>query len=322
MVEVVRLTTVHPALVHFTIGALPVIVVGYAVAARTRSERWTFAADLALVLTAALTIATAVSGLVANALVPWPGGLALWRWLHLGFGVASAVLLLGFAAARLWRRRRRSGASGTATLACALAITLVVGFTGWIGGEVLVFRSGIAVRAAGEGALAPPVVRAKKPKDLVDAMDRLRAAWASAETTTSTMIVQEPRERDFATIEGDARQMTTLARWIAAEGPAWMPNASAPSEHHADPEDPADHAHQHAHEHHAHPDHGHAAMTVGQHLTLMARDLAAQAVALEQAAHARDVTKTVRLVGDIQTQCAGCHRELRWATSPVPQALR
>jgi hypothetical protein len=304
MIEVVRLMTVHPALVHFTIGALPVIVLGYAIAARRQSERWTFAADVALVITALLTVATAAFGLVSNAVVPWPGGLALWRWLHLGFGAASTVFLLGFAAVRLWRRRRVQ-TSGRQTVLYAVAMALIIVFTGWIGGEVLVFRAGMAVRAAGDGALAPPAVRPKTPKNLEDAMGRLRAAWAASESTTSAMIVQEPSDRDFATIERSAAEMTTLTRWIAREGPAWMSNASQPSEHRGDEDD-----------------HAQRPMTVGEHLTLMAHDLEEKTVALERAAHARDLTRTAQLVGDVQAGCADCHLELRWPPPASPQALR
>ena len=304
MIEVVRLSTVHPALVHFTIGALPLIVFAYAIAARRRSERWTFAADAALVVTAALTIATAAFGLVSNAVVPWPGGLELWRWLHLGFGAASAAALLALAAVRLSQRRTGS-TSGGGTFIAALVIALAIGFTGWVGGEVLVFRSGVAVRAAGDGALAPPAVRARSPKHLLDAMDRLRAAWAAAESTTSAMIVQQPSDRDFRAIEDDARGMSQLSAWIATEGPRSLPNASQLIAHHHEAD---------AHEH--------APMTAGEHLSVMARELGEKTASLEKAARARDVVGTARLLGAIQADCAECHAELRWQAPAARQAQR
>lgn len=39
--EIIRLVTVHPMLVHFTLGGLPLIILAYAVAARRQSARWT-----------------------------------------------------------------------------------------------------------------------------------------------------------------------------------------------------------------------------------------------------------------------------------------
>lgn len=315
--EIVRLVTIHPALVHFTIGALPAIVVAYGVAARRRSERWTFAADVALGITAVLTLATAAFGLVSNAVLVWPDSLELWRWLHLGFGAASTVLLLALAGGRLlWPRP--AGPSGGRTFLWALGTALIVGFTGWVGGEVLVYRSGMAVRAAGDGALAPPVWRPKTPKNLLDAMEQLRALWASAESTTAVMIVQEPRDRDLASVEGDAHRMTVLTRWIASEGAKTMPNASQPSEHHAEAGEHEGHTHPAGAP--AHPDAGRP-MTVGEHLALMARELAEKTLALEAAAHARDVVRTARFVGEIQSACAHCHDELRWHAPPQRQVL-
>src|SRR5512134_3358792 len=104
----IRATTVHPALVHFTLGVVPVFLVAYAIASARRSPRWTFAGDVAVWIGAALTPATVASGLVSNALVSWPGGMQVWRWLHLGLAVASAVLFLALAVARLRALRREA----------------------------------------------------------------------------------------------------------------------------------------------------------------------------------------------------------------------
>jgi hypothetical protein len=300
MLQVVRLMTVHPALVHCTLGALPVTVVAYGVAARRKSERWTFAGDVTVSVTALLTLATFAFGLVSNAVVPWPDGVQLWRWLHLGFGVASTVLLIVFAAVRLARRRVANGSGGGAFWA-ALAISLVVGFTGWVGGEVLVFRSGMAVQAAGNGTLSPPVVRNRTPKDLDDAMDRLRAAWASASTTTSRMIAVEPSAPDFDAVASDAGRLGELAAWVATDGPRSLPNRDQPSEHHEEGE--------------VH------AMTVGQHLSLMARDLEEASRKLERAARRRDLEHTAQLMGAVSGECADCHVEMRWP-APSEQARR
>ena len=137
MLEGVRLVTVHPALVHFTLGGLPILVLAYAIAAWRRSERWTFTGDMALFVTASITVLTAAFGLVSNWTVPWPGGLDVWRWLHVAVGVATTVLLLAFAFARAVARRR-GGSSGKGVVAVALLVSSVAAFAGWIGGDVLV----------------------------------------------------------------------------------------------------------------------------------------------------------------------------------------
>src|SRR5262245_24453735 len=198
---ILRLETIHPSLVHVTIGALPIIVVAYAVAAWRRSHAWSFAGDVALVTTAAFTLATGASGLVSNAVVPWPGGIELWRWLHLGLGIASTVLLGTFAVARLVLRRR-DPATGPRTCAAALAVACVIIATGWIGGDVLVFSSGMAVTAAGDGALAPPVYPAASPPlDFLDAMRKVRASWAAITTQVAWMLVHEPRDERYAAVK-------------------------------------------------------------------------------------------------------------------------
>src|SRR5690242_2598041 len=99
MLHAVRVVTVHPALVHFTIGALPIFALAYLVAAARKSERYSLVGDVALVIGASLTVAAAAFGLAAFLLVGWPGGFERWRWLHLGLGVAVTVLWIGFAVA-------------------------------------------------------------------------------------------------------------------------------------------------------------------------------------------------------------------------------
>ncbi|HEY2747271.1 MAG TPA: DUF2231 domain-containing protein [Polyangia bacterium] len=208
----------HPALAHFTIGGLPLIVIAYAMAVRRRSPAWTFVGDVALIVTAALTLATGIFDLVSNAVVSWPGGIEKWRWLHLGFGVTTTALLAILAALRIVFRRG-DVAIGRAMFAAALAVAAVAGFTGWIGGEVLVFHSGMAVRAAGDGALAPPVRDSDaRPKDFLDAMRQARAAWASINTHLAWMLVQHPRDEDFRRIELDARRMQAVCKVMADEG--------------------------------------------------------------------------------------------------------
>src|SRR6476619_5670033 len=140
MFHVIRLATIHPLLVHFTIGGLPLVVIAYAMTARQRSQSWTAIGDAALFVTALLTLGTGTFGLVSNAVVPWPGGPELWRWLHLALGGTLTLALASFAVVRVFRRRL--GPTGVGTLLAALFVAGIAGATGWIGGEVLVFPGG------------------------------------------------------------------------------------------------------------------------------------------------------------------------------------
>jgi uncharacterized membrane protein len=279
--EIIRLVTVHPALVHFTIGALPIIVLSYGLAWLRRSERWTFAGDVALFVTAILTLFVAGFGLVSYLVLDWPGGLGPWPLLHLIFGLATASLLAGFALSRA-RARRQRAASGGKALSAAAAIAVIALFTGWIGGEVLVFRSGIAVLAAADGALAPPPWRAAvgDPDDLHDAMERLRGHWAVTETEIARMLVAAPSEERFDAVAHHAGHMRRVGQWMVRQGEG----AAEPI-----------------------ADGGFAA-----ELSAMARVFDDRARAVQERARAGDIAGLAAAAGEVSTSCASCHLHLRW----------
>jgi len=106
VINVIRLVTVHPFLVHFTIGILPVMVLGYAAAVWLKSERWSFVGDAAAAACAGITLLTMSFGLISNFYLRWPGGLWLWHYLHMGLGIGSTLALVIFATIRLMTRRR------------------------------------------------------------------------------------------------------------------------------------------------------------------------------------------------------------------------
>lgn len=292
--DVIRLLTVHPALVHFTIGTLPVIVLAYAVARWRSSAAWTFAADVTLFVTAALTLLTSAFGLIAFLMVDWPGGLGLWRWLHFGLGVASTVLLVGFA---LWRAyaRRRSQRTGGGTALASAGVALVVLAAGWVGGEALVFHGGIAVKAAGNGALAPPTVQdSGTPENLHDAMHHLRAHWAAIELAVAGMVVERPSDEAFDDIARHARVLESTATWLSSYD---------------------EHAPEHAHEHEPVAQLGGAAatsMSFNEKIASMSPMLESRAGALREAAHARDLPAVATEAGELTKLCASCHDQLRW----------
>jgi uncharacterized membrane protein len=297
MLTVARISTVHPALVHLTIGGLVVAALAYVGAAWRRSERLSFAGDVALLTTAASTLLAAAFGGVAYAVAEWPGGLETWSGLHLAFGIATTVLLAAFAGVRLARRKHPTG---RATAVAAVVVLLVTTFTGWIGGEVLAYHSGIAVRAAGEGALSPPLSPHRESgHNLADTMDSLRAVWADAVTTQAKMLVQRPSDAGFATLGQSGKALGRLASWMESEGALSLPDADQPlRSHHG--------------EHPGAAEMQHGVETRREHLAEMARDFGKHAAALAGAADAHDLEAAAGALGLIASDCAGCHDELRW----------
>ncbi|MFI5288686.1 MAG: DUF2231 domain-containing protein [Polyangia bacterium] len=272
MLTVVRLVTIHPVLTHFTIGGLPLIVIGYAIAVWRRSPAWTLVGDAALVVTAVLTLFTFAFGLVSNFVLPWPGGIAIWRWVHLGFGVATTVALVTFAALRLRYRRPGVAAHASALVGVVIVAGLIL-FTGWVGGEVLVYHSGMAVGAAADGALALPVGHSE-PKDFLGAMRQVRGSWASIETQLAWMLVHHPRDQGFSRIEADARRLGELTGRMVDFG------AKAP----------------------------HSADT----LVALAEALGGDADDIAEAAKDKSLQKLAHAVGEASSTCADCHEAVRW----------
>jgi hypothetical protein len=300
MLELLRINTVHPALVHVTIGGIVVATVAYLGAGWRRSERYSFAGDVALVVTAAVTLVAAAAGIVAYAVTTWPGDLETWRVLHLAFGIATTVLLVTFAGVRLARRRYPTGRAAAVSAVAVLGVTT---FTGWIGGEVLAYHGGIAVRAAGEGVLSPPLSAGAGPGgDLADTMDSVRAVWAEAVTTHARMLVRQPSDESFATLAENGKTLGMLASWIEEQGALSLPRAQQPL--------PSHHGGVH------HP--GAAEMqsgvpeTRGEHLAEMARTFGKHAETLAATARAHDLEGAAGALGLIAGDCAGCHEELRW----------
>lgn len=295
MFELIRITTVHPALVHLPLGILFLAVVLYVIAAARHSERWTFAADVAAWFGAATALLAGIFGFVSYYTVEWPGGLEPWPQLHLGMGVATVVLSAAFALTRAWRRRK-SPVVGAGWAAGAVALGLVAAFTGYVGGEVLVFHAGMAVQGAARGSLAPSLSwPGSPPEDVEDAMGRLRGAFAAASTTHQHILVEHPTEEQFREVARAAGHMQEVARWLEQQ--------------HESEDEQAPHGAEAGtggsggeHENHA-------------HLARMAGPLLDASRALEEAAQAHDVPGMSHALGDTMAACASCHTHLRWKAS-------
>lgn len=284
----VRLETIHPMLVHLTIGGAVLLVIAYAVSAIRRSEQWSFAGDVILLVTTLITLATAAFGLISNWALPWPGGLGLWRWLHLGLGVLSTALL-GTITYTRWRKRIGHAESKSAgVLFGSIATMLVVFGCGWVGGEVLVYHGGMAVKAAGYGALAPSVFPSKKPPgSLHDSMYEIRGAWSPITTTTAEMLVHQPAPEKFKKIEENALRLDELGQWIQGKA---KPHEYMQSKNEGD-----DYKGQRE-----------------KNFQQMSAELARLAKQLADAAKERDIEKSTQTASEMTNLCASCHYALRW----------
>jgi len=264
-----------------TVGAVPLLVGAYVLAWKLRSPRWTFVGDATLVLTAGISLFTFAFGMVSNFAQPWPAGLGTWRALHLAFGAASSALLVAFAVARVASRRVQRVTcvtcvtSGGRSAACALATAMCIGWTGWIGGEVLTYHAGLAVAGAAGGALAPELGRSPpRPTDLRGAMGDLRFAWASIDTQLAAMVVNKPSDGAYAAVEGYARHLGQVASWMGTGAAV---------------RDPADEAQIRSH----------------------ASALRGRAAELENAARGRDLEALEGAFADTTRVCLDCHDLLR-----------
>lgn len=304
--EPIRLVTIHPALVHVTLGAIPILVLAYIVGWRRRSERWTFVGDVTLGVVAAATVIAAVFGLVAFVRVDWPGGIGFWRWLHLGLGVTATLLLVAFAGVRFAKHRARPVGGGGSAWASILIGGLVLG-TGWVGGEVLVFHAGIAVKAAGEGALAPPIQPDRgAARDLETAMHRIREAWARITTSVATMIVEEPRQQLFRQIARDAGELKRHAAQVAGQG------ETTDSHAHAVDSGRARYARLGSPPSSTETDHDHATQRDDHGLASMAGELERHAARMEALALEQRLPDLATQLGETTALCAHCHQEMRW----------
>jgi uncharacterized membrane protein len=310
--SLIRLVTVHPVLVHLTLGLIPLMVLAYLLATLLGSARWAFVADVALYGAAVVTIATVAFGLVSYLELPWPGGLSPWSALHLAFGVTTAVALLSFSGYRIGNRRQRPN-GGWPAVASSLVVAAFATFTGWIGGELLVYHAGMGVRAAGNGALAPTtrvpdLARPPHPSGMEDAMADLRGNWAAIETANAHMLVEHPDDATFDQIAHRATRISQLAAWVAQHAaahehppaPGGQPSATAPASpasHAAVEPPPAAPAEQ--------PDEHRRAAELAGELQRRADELGA-------AASAHDIIRVTADVGRVAETCATCHHETRW----------
>lgn len=298
MFEALRAVTLHPAIVHVPLGCLPMVVVAYTMGAARVSERWMFAGDVALGVASLGALFAGVLGYVAYFNVEWPGGLGPWPIVHLALGTATVLAVAALAALR-WRARRLvpERISKASWAVGSGLVTLLALMTGYVGGEILVFHGGIAVKGGAGGVLSPPLaVRDSSPASLHDAMDRLRPLWASCVTLTAAATVEGPSDATFDAVADHARRMQKLARWLydwggaqrglAAESPTKATTDAERSERRS-------------------------------RLQRLARGLGDSTFQLEQAAIQRKLPELVTALAATTNSCIECHQHASWQANPT-----
>jgi uncharacterized membrane protein len=294
MFDMARLAMIHPALVHLPLGVIPFMLLAYVVAAARRSPAWEFTADVALLFSAIVTTIAGAFGYVSYLRLSWPGGLEPWPLVHLVLGTTTTVAVWLLAVFR-WRAVRRERGTAQASKPAlgwslgALMVTLLALATGYIGGEVLVFHAGMAVKASGSGALAPPLSLSEvSPTSVHEVMARLRPLWARDVAGVSRAVVYRPDAIDFASVSKDAAQIGRLARWLSDWGNRPDQSSSDRGEKH-------------------------------RALAREASKLEQSAQQLARAAQREELTAVIAAVGEVTQRCAECHAEHRWK-QPVARA--
>jgi uncharacterized membrane protein len=294
MFDIAPLSTLHPALVHLPLGVLPFMLLAYAVAAVRRSQAWGFTADVALWFSTVVTTLAAAFGYVSYFRLSWPGGLEPWPIAHLVLGTLTTIAVWAMAVFR-WRaiKRERNVAEppspGPAWSIGALAVTVLALATGYIGGEVLVFHAGMAVKASGSGALAPPLaISDVSPTSVHESMERLRPLWARNIVGIGRAVVNRPDALDFAIVAKDATRMGKLARWLTDWGNQSV--SATPG---------------HAEENRA--------------LARDASKLEQSVDQLAQAAKREDLSAAIAAMSEVTQRCAECHADHRWK-QPIANA--
>jgi uncharacterized membrane protein len=268
----VRLVTVHPALVHLPLGIAALAVMAFCWAATRRSERWTFVADVALWACTLGALLASAFGFVSFFTLRWPGGLRPWPQLHLAFGSASASLLLALSVVRARARQRGHTSTGWGSAALMLVVGAVVAFTGWVGGELLVFRDGMAVAAAGDGALAPAHSSRALPEpqtgDVLSVMGQVRGAFAEIETELTEAIANGYPPTLARQVDAHAARLQQLAAWLEQQQ--------------------------------------------GSDFQHFASQLSRHVAELRSEAAAGKLRPMLAAAGSIEQTCAACHERLRW----------
>lgn len=290
--DIVRINTLHPALVHLPLGIIPLCLLAYFVAASmgaARGGRWVFVGDVALASAVVVTTLSAAAGYLAYFRLQWPGALDPWPLVHLVLGTSTTVgiwLIAGFRYRALKRSSSEARVSSARAQRWSLplsmtGITVAALATGYIGGEVLVFHGGMAVKAGAQGMLAPPLrVDHRSPDSLHDAMHKMRGLWASSVAVSTRALTETPAAEHFRQIADDAEGLQKLTRWVID----WAHQPKPDAQHHAD-------------------------------LDRLAQEMEDQALKLEQAATQADLPATLDALGKVSAACASCHVQARWHNS-------
>jgi uncharacterized membrane protein len=138
----VRLSEVHPSLVHFPIALLPAAVGADLLARLTDSDGLAEAGRVLMPVAAASAVVSAAAGLVAQEEVVAEGTARDLLTTHRTLNLALTAVGTAMAAYRMSRRR-----AGAGYLAVGLAGLGVLGYSAYLGGK-MVYEHGVGVKPA------------------------------------------------------------------------------------------------------------------------------------------------------------------------------
>jgi uncharacterized membrane protein len=165
-----RLHELHPMLVHFPLALLP-LAVAADLAGRATGRRGLLGLGRgAIGVAAAGAVGSVVTGLIAGAEVNVEGRSRDMLMTHRNLNVAATLVTIAMA---LWRRRQDRPSA--AYLGTGLAGIGVVGYTAYLGGE-LVYQYGVGVGPA-KGVWRPDAPKLRKGETRAFARDAAVDVW-------------------------------------------------------------------------------------------------------------------------------------------------
>jgi uncharacterized membrane protein len=139
----IRLSEVHPSLVHFPIALLPTALAADAVGSATRNRELFAIGRWGIVLAAASAAVAGTFGFIAQEEVNLEGHALDILRTHRTLNIGALVAVSALAVARFTRKK-----PSLAYLIAGAALTGLVGFSGYLGGK-LVYKHGVGVKKAG-----------------------------------------------------------------------------------------------------------------------------------------------------------------------------
>jgi len=138
---------IHPLIVHFPIALIIVIFILDFLGALVRNKSLFSAANILTIFAAAAAVVAVISGLMAEESVWHPDQAHELLELHETIGLAVLGLTLILLIFRPVVKKKKSRSLGWIAVLISLAAAILVGYEGYLGGEI-VYKHGAGVRQA------------------------------------------------------------------------------------------------------------------------------------------------------------------------------